>query len=222
MRMTKNGNVAWQKSPLGLPVDHEIVVADDASDDATGEIAQAFGAQVVREHHRQIAATRNAGARTATGNLLIFVDADTLVTEELVRETYEAFQAGAVGGGARVKFDGRLPFWARVMLIPLVRLYILFKLAPGCFLFCTREAFESTGGFNEQMFAGEETDMTLRLHKLGRFVITKSHVITSARKVRDHSAGEIAGVLFRSLIRGRKGVAKREGLELWYAPRRCE
>jgi hypothetical protein len=72
------------------------------------------------------------------------------------------------------------------------------------------------------MFAGEETDLTLRLHKLGRFVITKGHVITSGRKVRAYSACEILGVLFRSLVRGRKGVEKRDGLELWYAPRRVD
>ena len=59
---------------------YEIIVADDSSDDGTGTIAQQFGARVVAVHFRKIAATRNAGARMASGDLLFFVDADTMVT----------------------------------------------------------------------------------------------------------------------------------------------
>ena len=69
--------------PLGEA--YEIVVADDASSDGTADIAEAHGARVVRVERRQIAATRNAGAREAVGDKLIFVDADTLVSESVVR-----------------------------------------------------------------------------------------------------------------------------------------
>ena len=72
---------------------YEIVVADDASTDRTAEIAREHGAQVVSVHNRQIAATRNAGARAAQGEYLIFVDADTPVTPSLV--------AGSSGSTAR-------------------------------------------------------------------------------------------------------------------------
>src|SRR5690242_3953856 len=56
-------------------VDYEIVVVDDASTDATAEVAAANGARVLRVEHRHIAATRNAGAAAATGARLVFVDA---------------------------------------------------------------------------------------------------------------------------------------------------
>ena len=51
---------------------YEIIVVDDASSDATALIARQQGAQVVRVEHRQIAATRNAGARQAQGEIIIF------------------------------------------------------------------------------------------------------------------------------------------------------
>src|SRR5258708_6345624 len=64
---------------------YEIVVANDASTDATAATAQAGGARVVNVEKRQIAATRNAGARASTGEILIFVDADTRIDVAVVR-----------------------------------------------------------------------------------------------------------------------------------------
>ena len=61
----------------GLP--YEIIVADDASTDATAEVARQNNARVVSVNHRQIAATRNSGASAAQGGQLFFVDADTII-----------------------------------------------------------------------------------------------------------------------------------------------
>ncbi len=62
---------------VGQP--YEIVVANDASTDATAEIALKNGARVVHVTCRQIAGARNAGARAATGERFVFVDADTII-----------------------------------------------------------------------------------------------------------------------------------------------
>src|SRR5260221_1673982 len=69
---------------------YELVVVDDASTDGTALIAQRHGARVVSVVHRQIAATRNSGAQAATGKLFIFVDADTIVNEAVVRAAVAA------------------------------------------------------------------------------------------------------------------------------------
>ena len=91
---------------------YELIVVDDASTDGTAAIAAVNGAHVVPVRFRQIACTRNAGARAASGSTLIFVDADTIVPAATVLATIEALRRGAVGGGATVGFDGRLPMWA--------------------------------------------------------------------------------------------------------------
>src|SRR5687768_12884150 len=63
---------------------YEIIVADDASTDATAQIARQHDATVVTVKHRQIAATRNSGARAARGERFFFIDADTVINPRAV------------------------------------------------------------------------------------------------------------------------------------------
>jgi glycosyltransferase involved in cell wall biosynthesis len=102
---------------------YEVVVADDASTDGTASIAERRGARVVRVAHRQIAATRNSGARAAMGELFIFVDADTIVSEAVVRAAVDAVRGGAVGGGASVKFERGVPWYAKLLMPVLAWVY---------------------------------------------------------------------------------------------------
>src|SRR5262249_23120671 len=76
-----------------------------ASTDGTGEIAKQNSARVVRANHRQIAATRNSGARVASGERLFFVDADTTINARAVAAALRAMDRGAVGGGGATWVD---------------------------------------------------------------------------------------------------------------------
>jgi glycosyltransferase involved in cell wall biosynthesis len=201
---------------------YEIIVVDDASTDKTAEIASERGARVISVNLRQIAAARNAGARAAKGDRLVFVDADTVVTEEVVRAAVEAFEEGVSGGGCRVEFDGPMPRYAAVLMPVFTRLYRLSGFAAGCFLFCTRAAFEAVGGFDESVYASEEVWMSLALKRQGRFVVLHESVTTSARKLRTHSAGEMLSQLGRVIRGGRAVLQTREDLSLWYGERRDE
>lgn len=201
---------------------YEIVVADDASTDATAAVAEAHGARVVAVTCRQIAATRNAGAKASTGRSLIFVDADTAIHEPVLSAALSALQGGAVGGGAAVAFDGVVPLYARMVLWLTVRTFRLTKLAAGCFVFSRRDVFDAVGGFDERYFASEEVFFSQALKKQGRFVILREAVTTSGRKVRDYSGWQILTQLTRLSLRGLGGLKTRKGLEFWYGERRGE
>ncbi len=199
---------------------YEIIVVDDGSTDRTAAIATAQGARVVRVSHRQIAATRNAGARVARGDRLIFVDADTRVSGVVVRAALATMRAGAVGGGCAVKFDEPLPAWARILQPCLFGLQQVTCLAAGCFLFCTREAFVAAGGFDERVYCAEEIFMSRSLKRRGRFVVLRAAVLTSGRKLRAYSWREVFSILAALLARGPRSLESRDALDLWYGPRR--
>jgi cellulose synthase/poly-beta-1,6-N-acetylglucosamine synthase-like glycosyltransferase len=92
-----------------LSLEHEVVVVADACSDDTAAIAAGCGARVLVVDHRHIAATRNSGARHATGDCLVFVDADTCVDAALLGAAVAALREGAVGGGAAVRLSGATP-----------------------------------------------------------------------------------------------------------------
>jgi glycosyltransferase involved in cell wall biosynthesis len=200
---------------------HEIIVVDDASSDATASIARQQGAQVVRVEHRQIAATRNAGARQARGDILFFVDADTLANAPAIHSALRGVRAGAVGGGCVPRFEGWLPWWWR-LAEPFLRSAVrLARFLPsGTFLFCTRGAFQTAGGFDENYYAWEDVLFVRALKRQGRFAILDETVVTSGRKFRAHSFLSGARLLIRLVLRGPRGLRTRRGLEYWYEPER--
>lgn len=201
-------------------LEYEVVVADDASTDATARLAREGGARVVAVEHRQIARTRNAGARAARGERLVFVDADTRIDERVVRAAMAALDAGAVGGGATPVFEGEAPPWAHGGMAVVVGTMRLLRLAAGCFFFCERAAFEAAGGFDERHFAGEEIMLSAALRRHGRFVILRETVSTSPRKFTSRSFLQFLVLGARLAVRGIRGLRHREGNEFWYDGRR--
>jgi glycosyltransferase involved in cell wall biosynthesis len=212
---------AIRNSAESLNEPHEIIVVDDASTDATAAIARQQGAQVVRVEHRQISATRNAGARQAQGDILFFVDADTLVNAPAIQSGLRSVRAGAVGGGCVPRFEGRLPLWWR-LAEPFAEgaVRLLRFLPSGACQFCTRGAYEAVGGFNENYYAAEDMAFAAALKRQGRFAILPETVITSGRKLRAHSFLSFVWLFTRLVLFGSRGVRSRRGLEYWYESER--
>lgn len=204
-----------------LSLDHETIVIDDASSDDTAAIASAAGARVLRVEHRHIAATRNAGARAARGgSFFFFVDADTRVNAAVVGAALQALDAGAVGGGCTVQLPGPLPWHQRMALALALPALRIARVAPGCFQFCTRTAFEAAGGYDEHWFAAEDIVMSRALARLGRFVLLREPVLTSSRKLHTFSLREHGRLLWHFLRHGRAVLRSRDRLGLWYEKRR--
>lgn len=205
---------------------HEIIVCDNNSTDRTAEIARARGAQVVFEPINQIARARNCGAAAASGEWLIFIDADSHPSVALFEDVAAAIAGGHVlAGGCTVKLDRRdsfFDFFTGVWnLISRCR-----KWAAGSFIFCETTAFRDLGGFNTELFASEELDLFKRFHKLARkrrkkiVILNKHPLITSARKAHLYTKGEHLRFFLRTAFSLGKTLRKAESCPTWYDGRR--
>lgn len=202
---------------------YEIVVCDNHSTDATAAVARAGGARVAYEEHNQISRARNTAAREARGRWLIFLDADTLLSPELLAETIRCFESGTVcAGGASLQFDvADVGPFAAIMTRLWNGVSARFGLAAGSYVYCYRQAWEECGGFDETVYAGEEIFFSRRLKRWARArglrfrILTESPVITSARKFGWYSQW---GLLWHCLKLMRPGaVRSRAACSLWYS-----
>jgi glycosyltransferase involved in cell wall biosynthesis len=193
---------------------YEVIVVDDGSTDRTAAIALAHGARVVAVNLRQIGAARNAGAKVATGELLVFVDADTLVSPEVLRGAVAAVRDGAVAGGAGVRPDSNDPPWGPRAFAFVGWLMRMMGLAAGCFMFVRADVFRRVGGFDERYFASEEIHLSRAVKRHGRLVILRETVITSGRKGRLFTARQVFVQFARGLWPGT--LKRRDRLGLWY------
>ncbi|HZO86533.1 MAG TPA: glycosyltransferase, partial [Verrucomicrobiae bacterium] len=185
---------------------YEIIVCDNNSTDRTAEIASARGAHVVFEPVNQIGRARNRGASVATGDWLIFIDADSHPGRPLLEDVCNAIAEGRyIAGGCTVKLDARDRIGELLTeawnLISRVR-----KWAAGSFIFCEASAFREVGGFSAELFASEEVELFQRLHKLARrrrrkiVILHKHPLITSARKAHLYSKWEHLRFFLRTAL----------------------
>ena len=177
----------------------ELVVVDNNSTDRTAEIAREAGATVVFEPVNRIASARNAGARGADAEALVFVDADTRVNPTLLGAALDLLAAGrTVGGGSTIAADRPVSGAARAGLEFWNRIGRTLKLAAGCFVYARRDAFEAVGGFDERVYAGEEIYLSRALKRWGRArgldfrVLDVAPIETSTRKLDWYSPAALA------------------------------
>lgn len=179
----------------------EMIVCDNNSSDHTAAMAEKAGAKVITEEINQISRARNTGARLAQGDWFLFIDADTYPTTRLIQEVLDVIirDPSYIGCGSTVTIKEDTT-WNKLRMERLNPLMRLFNWCGGAFLLCERKAFLAIGGFSTDLFALEEIDFVLRLHRYGKKngkkfrVLHRYPVVTSGRK------GEISFSAFTSVF----------------------
>ncbi|MFM2296043.1 MAG: hypothetical protein RLZZ350_2456 [Verrucomicrobiota bacterium] len=206
--------------------DTELIVCDNNSTDRTGELARAAGATVVFEPHNMISKARNTGARAATGDWFVFVDADTYPSRELFADVADAILTGKfVGGSANVEVDDKIPravrtakFWNFLQSRR--------KWFVGLFNFAEAKAFRTVGGFDEQLYGTEDIRMSTVLkayaHPRGLdiVVLTAHPVLTSARKAHLYKISDFVRLTWRSIITRGGAYRDKDACHIWYDGKR--
>lgn len=145
----------------------QVIVADNASTDGTGEVAAARGCTVVPVAQRRIATARNGGARAARGQILCFVDADMRIHAETFNVVSATLDRSDVVAGAT---GVRLERWSLgialtyAVVVPLV----VFTGMDTGVVFCRREDFDAIGGYDESRELAEDVAFLWVLRRLGK------------------------------------------------------
>lgn len=171
----------------------EIIVVANRCTDRTCAIAKHYGAKVIINDDKCIAAIRNTGVKDAKGEIVVTIDADSLMTKYSFVEIRERLESGKyIGGGTNPKFE-------RISLgIAVSSMYVLLKLLPvmiknggflsGAMFWFYKHDFEAVNGFDESLVSLEDMDFAVRLKKLGRQrgkkygTLKRSYIMTSSRK----------------------------------------
>jgi glycosyltransferase involved in cell wall biosynthesis len=167
----------------------EIIVVDNGSQDKTRQIAESFGAKVCPESEHNISKVRNTGAKNSAGDILIFVDADTLVPPTLFREIVKVMtDEKCFGGAVSVAYGDFKRKWVKFYLLGWKFWETVFNTRQGATQFCRREAFFALNGYDENIYMGEDVEFHRRLAKLAKArkgyvsFIKNPKVMTSTRR----------------------------------------
>jgi glycosyltransferase involved in cell wall biosynthesis len=202
---------------------HELLVVDDGSSDATGEVAARFGARVIRHGDRRgLNTARNTGLREAAGELIAFVDDDVFAPPgwlaALVEGAARHQDAEAFGGPIRARFEGHAPRGCGREDPPITTL----DLGPadaeadmvwGANMAVRRSAVERIGDFDESFDRshGDEEEWLLRLRAAGgRIVYLADAGLDHRRAEGDSGLGSLARAAYRR-GRGARSSDERHG-----------
>jgi peptidoglycan/xylan/chitin deacetylase (PgdA/CDA1 family) len=171
----------------------EVIVVDNNSDDRTAGVAREMGARVVFEPHRGITWARQKGLQAARGEIIACVDADSRVEPDWLERIWNSLarDPGSVAVSGMVRFEkgrswrGNLHRWSTSLTLFGDRALRLIFAKQGTLwganFAVRRSALLKAGGFNREIrFYGEDTELSLRLRRLGRIAFDKKSVVDSS------------------------------------------
>ncbi|MDZ7950913.1 TIGR04283 family arsenosugar biosynthesis glycosyltransferase [Nostoc sp. DedQUE09] len=175
------GNIKKAIATTQANLNIEVIVVDGGSSDDTVAIAQSLNVKVISSSPGR-AVQMNAGAVAASGEILLFLHADTGLPkgfDEMIRTALQ--QPGTVAGAFKLRIDASLLSLRWVELGVNVRSHFYQMPYGDQAIFLTKKVFQQIGGFPELPIM-EDFELMRRLKRIGRVVIIPTPVVTSARR----------------------------------------
>ncbi|MEM3587211.1 MAG: glycosyltransferase [Candidatus Jordarchaeaceae archaeon] len=174
---------------------YEIIVVDSHSFDRTPKIAKKYADRLLKVPREGAGAARNAGAKIAKGDFLLFLDADTLICrtfmEELLKNSNEEL---FVGGTCNIYPSDGAPFAsAFYKMINILYRLVYFLGRPHAQTKCCfyrKSVFRAIGGFNEKLIITEDQEIAWRAGKKGKMIFLKNAAAYSSMR-REERVGYI-------------------------------
>lgn len=200
----------------------EVVVIANRCTDATESIAEQFGAVVVRDGHRNLSEIRNAGVAASNGEVVVTIDADSVMHERALAEVDRLIATGRHVGGGCAFVPERTSLGLNVTAA-VIRFSTALGRVGGVMYWCTRSDFDAIGGFDASLLLAEDLDFARRLRIHGkrtgrRFVNIDAPVIVCCRKFDTFGDWHMLAISLqlRTLYRSFKGTDTQFVDEYWY------
>ncbi len=179
------------------PPAQEVIVVDGGSEDRTITIARQAGVKIIHSQLSGRSLQMNQGAAAATGEILCFLHADTLVPDDAIAAIEQTLTDKSIAGGGFISLmvgtqttrwgislhNYLKTYYAPLLFRPHLFLKGLRLLFGDQVMFCRRADFWNCGGFDNQLPILEEADLCLKLVRYGRLRQVNRVVQTSDRRV---------------------------------------
>ena len=196
---------------------HELIVADGCSTDRTANRARPYATLLELPGTR--GAALNVAASMATGDVLLFLHADTITPTGAAAAICEALQpTNVIGGAFRLRLDHPSWFAALVSYNVNLRSSLLNTFFGDQAMFVRHEVFARSGGFKDWSVM-EDLEILGRLKRHGKLVLLDTEVTTSARRHQRQGLFKTLGTIWGMTILARLGVPGHV-MRKWYAPQR--
>jgi glycosyltransferase involved in cell wall biosynthesis len=170
----------------------ETIVVANGCHDRTAEVARELGCRVFELGDRGLGAARNLGGREATGQILLFLDADTLLPKEALKTVAAKFRrchsCGTLWGEPDSRRLSYKLIYATKNFIHGLRIHC----GSSGVILCWKDDFLKVGGFDESLYLRENSHLMKRLLRFGRYCfIARTPAITSMRRYESQGTGEM-------------------------------
>jgi len=186
-------------------VEHEVIVSDGNSKDKTISIAKGFGCTIIIDNKKSPARQRNNGANIAKGDTILFLDADTELTNNFLLNSYNEFKDRKLNSaGFYLIFNSRFFiyrlfefFYASVCFLG----QYFFPASVGVGIIVKKQDHQKIKGFDESIFIGEDYDYIKRLSKIGRYrMIRSTKLYFSVRRLEKEGVLKVLWKWFKGSI----------------------
>lgn len=176
----------------------EVIVVANGCTDRTRDEARGRCHRLIVLSQKSLGVARNLGARMARGELLLFLDADTILEPTALKVIAQTFKPQYAAGTLRGEpDDSRLPYRTIYALKNLVHRCSLHPGSSGVIL-CWKEHFVRVGGFDERLEVRENSELVKRLLRFGRYkYIGKVRATTSMRRYERCGVGRVVWLWLR-------------------------
>jgi peptidoglycan-N-acetylglucosamine deacetylase len=176
-----------QKYPI-----YEVIVIANGCTDRTAEVARPRCDRLIALSQKGLGVARNLGGRIATGELIVFLDADTVLERDGLRRIANNFSRTDAAGTVRGRPDtDRFAYRLIYFMKNFTHRFSLHHGSSGVIV-CWKRHFIRLGGFNERLEVRENSELIERLKRFGRYkFIGQTVATTSMRRYERRGVGRI-------------------------------